>query len=351
MNDTPQEAFLPLFVLQMPQKMLSRFDLSQADWIEFLGALLDIDIGESDLNTSVVSHSEFVEVFRFAVQRFGREGLLEAYVEDIRARHMGPIGLAMESAPTFGDAMAIWREHGPLLAPALEIAERETAEHRIFEIRLGDGFGDVAEAFLELVLLMTAGILRNTAGGQVQPGVALAHARALPAEFYRRVGFAPEFGAPVSALAFRKEDATRSNDYYAPLMYQQALAGIAELRENIRNHARLGYRVRKYLEAQAEEGSYPHLEEVAACFNQSSRSFARHLREEGLSYRELRTEIQIGLASRLLLRSRLPVKTIADRAGFTNISAFSRAFTQATGQSPQEFRRAQGEAVPEAGGD
>jgi AraC-like DNA-binding protein len=344
MTASSPEVFLPLFILQMPQKALSRFELTQDDWAEFLGALLDMDIGANDLATSVVSLDEFCDVFRLAIDRFGRDGMLRAWIEDIRARHMGPVGLAMEAAPTLDDSLNIWRDNADLLAPTLLMEERYTAARRYSVMSLAPGFSDIAEPYLELVVLLTAALIRNLSGGTVQADIRFAHDAPMPEEFYRSLGFTPRFGEPVTSLGFALADTTRVNDYYAPLMYQQALAGIAELRENIRNHARLGHRVRQYLEWQAEEGTYPHLEEAAARFAMSMRTFARHLREEGLSYRELRTEVQIGMASRLLRKSRLPVKTIADRAGFTNISAFSRAFAQATGQSPQEFRRADGES-------
>jgi AraC-like DNA-binding protein len=343
MTASSPEVFLPLFILQMPQKALARFELNQDDWKEFLGVLLDIDVEKGDLTTSVVSLEEFCQVFRLALDRFGRDGMIRSWVEDIRARHMGPVGLAMEAAPTLDHSLDIWRDNADLLAPTLLINERHTPEGRFSELSLSPGFGDIAEPYLELVMLLTAALVRNLSGGRAQVDVTFVHAAPLPPEFYSSLGLAPRFGQAVNSFSFPGAEMARPNDYYAPLMYQQALAGIAELRENIRNHSRLGHRVRQYLELLAEEGTYPHLEEAAARFAMSMRTFARHLREEGLSYRELRTDIQIGMAKRLLLKSRLPVKSIADRAGFTNISAFSRAFNQATGQSPQEFRRASGE--------
>jgi AraC-like DNA-binding protein len=345
MKNFSQDVFLPLFVLQLPQKTLARYELDQADWVEMLASLLDIDVNDSSVNESLISLEDFCAIFRVGVARFGRESFLQSYLEDIRARHMGPVGLAMEAAPTIDDGLDIWRDNARMLAPMLDILARETAESRVYEVGYTCDMGDIADTYMELVLLMTAAIVRSMSGGTVIAEVRFAHAGLLPPAFYRdTLGLEPMFGQDVNSLTFDRGQSNRANGYYIPLMYQQALQGIRDLQENIRSHLRLSFRVRQFLQRRADEGLFPSLEEAAEQFNMAARTFTRHLADEGSSFRHLRTETQFTLAKRLLRKSSLPIKTVADRTGFANLSAFSRAFLAASGQTPQEYRR--GDAAP-----
>jgi AraC-like DNA-binding protein len=339
MNKSDREIFLPLFLLQLPQKTLARYDVTQADWIELLGTMLDIDVSRSKLNESLISLADFCAVLRLALDRFGPENFQQAYIEDIRARHMGPVGLAMEAAPTIEDSLAIWRDNAAFLAPIIRITSREADGRRLYEIVLTEDLGDIAEIYMELALVLSASIILHLTGGTVRAAIEFAHAPRNAAEFYTGLyGEEPRFNAGRYSLGFSLCEITRANDYYVPLIYQQAMQGIAQLRQTMEEHHRLSFRLRKLLQQGADEGRLPTLEEAARHFNMSARTFARHLADEGHSFREMRTDAWMGLAKRLLRQPRLAIKNIATRAGFDNVSAFSRAFAGSCGQSPQEFR-------------
>lgn len=340
MKNFGHDYVLPLFMLQLPQKTLSRFDLQQKDWEELLAELLDIDVGDSTITDTLITLDEFAQVVRHARNLFGRERFLQAYLEDIRARHMGPVGLAMEAAPTIEDSMRLWHENSSLLAPCLAISASETEDVRNYEIRLTADLGDITETYMELALLMTAGLIRNLSCGKVHAGIRFAHAAVHPVEFYEQsFQMRPEFGCREYSLSFRRSEIAGANDYYAPLIYKQALEGIRALRETIESHHLLGFRLRQYLVRLADDGLFPSVEEAAEHFNMSPRTFTRHLQEEGLSFRDLRNEVQNDIAKRLLRKSTLPIKVIVERAGFSNFSSFCRAFHNANGQTPQEFRK------------
>lgn len=55
--------------------------------------------------------------------------------------------------------------------------------------------------------------------------------------------------------------------------------------------------------------------------------------------------VRVDRAKRLLLETRLPLRTIADRAGFAHVEYFSAAFKRLTGDSPSAYRRAGGDQV------
>ena len=77
---------------------------------------------------------------------------------------------------------------------------------------------------------------------------------------------------------------------------------------------------------------------VAARLNVSVRTLHRALAAEGTSYRRLLDQLRLDIAGRHLRDDRMSVAEVAFLAGFSEISAFHRAFKRWTGQTPVTFR-------------
>jgi AraC-like DNA-binding protein len=80
--------------------------------------------------------------------------------------------------------------------------------------------------------------------------------------------------------------------------------------------------------------------EVSTDLTLSRRTVHRRLKSDGLHYRELRSNVLAGLARRLLRDTALPVTEVAILLGYSELSAFTRAFTGWHGQSPRRFKEA-----------
>lgn len=81
------------------------------------------------------------------------------------------------------------------------------------------------------------------------------------------------------------------------------------------------------------------VEDAAAAFGMSLRSFQRGLKAQGLNFAQLRSEVRLDLSRSLLEQTDLPVTAIGQRLGFSETSAFSRAFRTLTGQAPAAYRQ------------
>ncbi|OIN90878.1 MAG: AraC family transcriptional regulator [Comamonadaceae bacterium CG1_02_60_18] len=82
-------------------------------------------------------------------------------------------------------------------------------------------------------------------------------------------------------------------------------------------------------------------DDLAALLAMSPRTLHRQLKDEGASLQALKDEVRRTRAQDLLLRTRRPIKQVAQTTGFQNEKSFMRAFKAWTGQSPAEFRNAQ----------
>ncbi|MCG8610112.1 MAG: AraC family transcriptional regulator [Pseudomonadales bacterium] len=88
----------------------------------------------------------------------------------------------------------------------------------------------------------------------------------------------------------------------------------------------------------------PTADAVSRELNMSTRSLHRKLAEEGIVFRELLRDTRLTLARQYLADLSLSLPEIALMLGFSEQSAFSRAFKQWQQQSPNQYRRSLGKA-------
>ncbi|KAF0865302.1 AraC family transcriptional regulator [Pseudomonas sp. LD120] len=83
---------------------------------------------------------------------------------------------------------------------------------------------------------------------------------------------------------------------------------------------------------------WPDLESVAQHLHVSPQTLRRHLREEGSSFQGLKDELRRDIAIYHLGRADLSLQQIAEQLGFSEPSAFHRAFKKWTGLTPGAYR-------------
>jgi len=82
-------------------------------------------------------------------------------------------------------------------------------------------------------------------------------------------------------------------------------------------------------------------DEVARAFGMNRRTFARRLRENGTTFRELLDVVRFDAARVLLRGSAVSLEDVANRLGYADVTAFARAFRRWSGTSPAAWRRKQ----------
>ena len=105
-----------------------------------------------------------------------------------------------------------------------------------------------------------------------------------------------------------------------------------------KNGSSLSARVRRRLR-QFLPGDVPDFEGLAGELNMTPATMRRRLHEEGTSYQSIKDQLRRDLAIGYLSHSNHSVMEIALELGFSERSAFHRAFRKWTGASPGEFRR------------
>ena len=107
--------------------------------------------------------------------------------------------------------------------------------------------------------------------------------------------------------------------------------------EKFTDDSALDKRVRIQVSQSLSEG-IPRISDIAGRLGMSGRTLQRRLADRGYTYQDLVDESRRQLAERLLAATAYPLAEIAFLTGFSEQSAFNRAFKRWAGQTPRSFR-------------
>ena len=142
--------------------------------------------------------------------------------------------------------------------------------------------------------------------------------------------------------ACREQSAGRG--FRAPIFTLRHLSLLGQLsklgtRGSPRRTSAFRNEVEKRIEQQIQSGT-PRIGTVAAELGCSRQTLYRRLRRENVTFEQLCDSVRRRLALRFIRVEGLSVKEATYRLGFSDPSAFSRAFKRWTGSAPSAMRRA-----------
>lgn len=160
-------------------------------------------------------------------------------------------------------------------------------------------------------------------------------------EHQRVFGCTPDFGHHRNELVFSRDLLTvpmaKADDTLQKILEAQVVAVIQKLPKGEATTDA----VRRLLATELGEG-LPTLEQIAPRLHMSPRTLHRRLDEEGTSFRQVLAEVRRELAARHLSERQLAIGEIAFLLGFSEPSAFHRAFKRWTGHAPLAYRESGG---------
>jgi AraC-like DNA-binding protein len=305
--------------------------------------------GASDLTPEILADSDarvtaaqFCVAWAELVQRRGPEIAL-AIAEATPPGAFGVVEYVCRSAPTFGAGLSQWARYLNLLDDAVEVGlvtEGDRSSLRV--LRESEAPAPASHELCFAVVVLQA---RRLAKIPVKPIVVeFTHKSAADAAVYRRWFDAPvRFGADHTQLVFARSAMEAPLHSADPQLAAILERHAEELRARADKSPPLTAQVRR-LVAPALRSDEATIERVAAQLGLTPRSLQRRLKDEGTTFQTLREDLRRELADRYL-HDKLSIAEISFLLGFSEPSAFFRAFKRWTGTTPVEARRRLAEAL------
>ncbi|MBB3018746.1 AraC-like DNA-binding protein [Microvirga lupini] len=194
-----------------------------------------------------------------------------------------------------------------------------------------------AEQITDASLAIAVNVLRTLCGGDWRPTEVLVP-RMAPAETepYRRHFRAPvRFNQEVATLVFPAEDLKRKVAGADPLLHAMLEERLRQMRANAGSE--FSDDIRRLLRTRLTSTRCS-AEDIADLLAMHRRTLSRRLKDGGSGYRTIINEIRFEIARQLLHETDVSLAQIAAALGYSEASAFTRAFRRWSGQTPTAWR-------------
>ncbi|WP_374653693.1 AraC family transcriptional regulator [Dongia sp.] len=317
------------------------------DFIEAQGGDVDSIFGNCGLAPEMTAApalqlrlAAYCALFEEAARQTGRDNFGLWFGQQFSPRDLGMWGYASLSSPTLGSALenlvGLFRYQQSSSAMALRCDRdgRMRLEYRILSPSIIARRQDA-----ELSLGQFTNIIRECCGRYWSPlEIQFEHPR--PADWRQHemaFGAPVYFGCATNAIVFDADLLGRpmpGRDLKLLTMMQTCLEslGSRERPESLVDRVRGAVRVR------LADGA-PTLEQVAQMLRLSPNAIQRALADAGLGFREAVEVTRFDLSRHYLQQNQLPLSEIALLLGYSELSAFTRAFTRWAGMSPRAWRQ------------
>jgi AraC-like DNA-binding protein len=328
-------AVIPTTVLTVLAQVADEHGVAVEPWLTGLG-LTRAQIDDADVR---VSYRQASLVIRRALKAMPRSGLgFEAGTRQ-NLGSFGVLGLAMMTARTFGEAMAIGIEHnsvtGTLMDLELEVLGPDEAA-LLARPRFPDD--DILVFLCEELFTSSLAVCRGLLGAAFSPArVELTYAAPPHADEYRKFFQCDiRFGARHNRAVVARKWLETPLPTHHPISAQQALAICREQAARIQRQSEVVASVERILRRRLHE--QPTLEQVAGTLHLTERTLRRHLAAAGRVYRDIHDRVRAERALELLRAGSLSIADIGNEVGFSDPREFRRAFKRWTGVAPRTAR-------------
>jgi AraC-like DNA-binding protein len=270
-----------------------------------------------------------------AVEATGDRALALRYGLATRLEYQGLFGFAVMTSPTIGEAGRRAGRFLHLITDSARLVLVERSDHAVFRWEregAGEPGHDVAN---ETVVGQIVAGITQLAGRSAVKRVTFRHAAPAAAATLEKLLPCPvtwrsrnnDIVVPAAELALPSRDASPEMAAYFDARIAERPAESTALADRVAAAIR-----------EALDGGEPDAERIARALGLSERTLRRHLATEGTSFRAVLDAVRGTRARALLADERLTLTEVAFALGFSEHSAFTRAFTRWFGEPPAAHR-------------
>jgi AraC-like DNA-binding protein len=254
---------------------------------------------------------------------------------------LGVVGRLMQHSETLGDAMRVLvsnlsiQDRGAV--PALTIS----GDMALFTFSVYQPEAESADQISDGSLAVTVNAIRALCAADWSPSeVLLPRVAPTDQEPYRRHFQAPvRFNQESAIVVFPAQDLERRVATADPMLRAMLEERISQLKG--RPGCEFSDDVRRLLRIRLTSNHHS-ADDIADLLAMHRRTLSRRLKGSGIGYRAITNEVRFEIARQLLQDTQVPLAQIAAALGYSEASAFTRAFRRWSGQTPIAWRASYG---------
>lgn len=255
------------------------------------------------------------------------------------ATSYGALSLGILTAPTISDVLRFVAEANHLVLPLIDYNYEEAAlEGRLtigFRCAMGSSGEAMAVAFSAAAMAKTIARCSGHSAHFSRLELTPSSKRA-EADYRRYLSLSPYMDCPSNSLVVARRVMALRNPHADPDTFQSVVSACEEQLNLLACRTSLLERARQTV--MSEIAAPLSQEKLAKALDLSPRQLRLRLGREHTSYQEIVRDCRTEYASTLLRNPSISLSQIADRLGYSGLSAFSHTFYRWTGKSPSEFR-------------
>jgi AraC-like DNA-binding protein len=330
-----------------PTKVLSAAATGSAEL--FLRYRGDVDaiygragIRADDLDSPIneINLAQYCAMFEEAARQTGQDNIGLEFGQSFLPKQLGMLGFAAVSSPTLAAALRNLETYFPAHQGQTSFGLVQDCDILWLHYRIFDERIDRRRQDAELSMGMFCNVFREALGREWAPlEVCFEHPRPDgAAEHERRFGAPVKFGRRTNAMAFKRSDLDACMPNQDPYLLSLVRPFLESRCQPTTDPEVFAARLRNEIKVHLRNG-LPTLKDLSELMGMSEAAVQRLLRVNGITFADVIRAAREELAIHYLTRSDLSLTEIACNLGYSELSAFSRAFRSWTGFSPQRYRR------------
>jgi AraC-like DNA-binding protein len=256
---------------------------------------------------------------------------------------LGLVGYLMQHCPTIRDAFISLRNHQEKFSGWISYSLKQDRDNISIYYKIDPLWQnispDTARHAIDMSMSGTLALIKTLTGVLITPlQVDMAAEKTIiPCEYERIYKTEILFGMPDNRMILKKKILELPILSYDQSLYILFNRLLEEQKKSTKQASSFKDQVKRIL-AHEFNGQVPPLPIMASQLHLSERSFQRKLQLEGYTYRSLSVELKKEIAVNLLENSNAKINTISELLGYTEPSAFRKAFKSWTDATPVQVK-------------
>ncbi len=300
-----------------------------------------LSIGREELlRGGDIAMEDFLHILRAGDRLLGERQLGFILGRNMHVLAMGPVGVAISSAPNLREGLQVLESFARLHATYVDIGAHSTLHGMTVTILYQHDTGDLERFHTETAMVLLQQYIETLLGGPITDA---RFRLAVPepdnrAEYSDALHGRISFGAAANEVDIPHRCLDLPSPYYHSELWRQAQMTLSQALKDQTRTEETPYKQHIIGLMRTSEPPLPELGDVAYDLNVSQRTLNRRLQAENTSFRQLKSEAMARWAKQYLRETEHSVEAIAETLGYKDTANFRRAFRKSEGCSPIEYR-------------